>query len=142
MQYIIVSDKLKSEGRANKTLIYSETAGSMEKLAVLRAWAEVYIEAVSHEMRSKELDKHGSSSGGAGRDTESLLDLVKPELRELARLWIAILRDHALLSLSSGVCNCHCMQYNENRIKQHTMDFGDNTLNNLAAQYRYNMCIV
>ena len=106
---IIVSDKLKSEGRANKTLIYSETAGSMEKLAVLRAWAEVYIEAVSHELRSKELEKHGSSSGGAGRDTESLLDLVKPELRELARLWIAILRDHALLSLSSGGCNCHCM---------------------------------
>ena len=110
---------------------------------MLRAWAEVYIEAVSHDMRSKELDKRGSSSGGAGRDTESLLDLVKPELRELARLWIAILRDHALLSLSSGECNCHCMQYNGNRIRQHTKDFDDNTLQNLAAPYRYNnMCIV
>lgn len=108
ISYILVcvytTDKLKSEGRANKTLIYSETAGSMEKLAVLRAWAEVYIEAVSHELRSssnkdtsQQQDRRSSS-----RDTESLLDLVKPELRELARLWIAILRDHALLSLSSG----------------------------------------
>ncbi|XP_067939352.1 HEAT repeat-containing protein 5B-like isoform X2 [Watersipora subatra] len=87
-------DKLKSDGRANKQLIYSETAGAMEKLAVLRAWAEVYIEAVSREKRKP------TPAG-----TESLLDLVNPELRSLARLWIAILRDQALLSLSSEYQN-------------------------------------
>ena len=41
LHYISIVDKLKSDGRANKQLIYSETAGAMEKLAVLRAWAEV-----------------------------------------------------------------------------------------------------
>ena len=42
---LCVVDKLKSDGRANKQLIYSETAGAMEKLAVLRAWAEVSVMA-------------------------------------------------------------------------------------------------
>lgn len=84
-------DKLRSDGRANKQLIYSESASSMEKLAVLRAWAEVYIEAINRE-RSKPTPP----------GSESLLDLVRPELRSLARLWLAILRDYALLSLSPG----------------------------------------
>lgn len=53
---------------------------------------KVYIEAVSREKRKP------TPSG-----TESLLDLVYPELRSLARLWIAILRDYALLSLSQGI---------------------------------------
>ena len=38
----LIIDKLKTDGRANKKLVFSETAESMEKLAVLRAWAEVF----------------------------------------------------------------------------------------------------
>lgn len=33
---------------------------------------------------------------------EILLDLVKPELPSLSQNWLAALRDHAILSLSSG----------------------------------------
>ena len=41
-------------------------------------------------------EEFGSSSG------ESLLSLVQPEMKTLSRLWLAALKDHALLSLPPG----------------------------------------
>nr|XP_034323943.1 HEAT repeat-containing protein 5B-like [Crassostrea gigas] len=70
----------------------------MEKLAVLGAWAEVYIVAVEREHGKetkppREEDDYGESS------RESLLSLVQPELPTLSQNWLGALRDYAYLSL-------------------------------------------
>uniref|UniRef100_A0A7N6A0Z2 HEAT repeat-containing protein 5B n=1 Tax=Anabas testudineus TaxID=64144 RepID=A0A7N6A0Z2_ANATE len=71
-------DKVQA-GKGSSSQLYSESATTMEKLAVLKAWAEV---------RSKDLI----------RDDEEEEDLG-PELPSLSRLWLAMLRDYALLTL-------------------------------------------
>uniref|UniRef100_A0A671VJD6 HEAT repeat-containing protein 5B n=1 Tax=Sparus aurata TaxID=8175 RepID=A0A671VJD6_SPAAU len=73
-------DKVQA-GKGSSSQLYSESATTMEKLAVLKAWAEVYV--VSMKIK-KEAD---------------LITLVQPELPSLSRLWLAMLRDYALLTL-------------------------------------------
>uniref|UniRef100_A0A671S206 HEAT repeat-containing protein 5A n=1 Tax=Sinocyclocheilus anshuiensis TaxID=1608454 RepID=A0A671S206_9TELE len=68
-------------GREVSSQLYNESTFTMETLAVLKAWAEVYITAVQ---------------AGAG-----LLKLVQTDLATLSRLWLAALQDHALLTLPS-----------------------------------------
>uniref|UniRef100_A0A671MCK0 HEAT repeat-containing protein 5A n=1 Tax=Sinocyclocheilus anshuiensis TaxID=1608454 RepID=A0A671MCK0_9TELE len=68
-------------GRDVTSQLYNESTFTMETLAVLKAWAEVYITAVQ---------------AGAG-----LLKLVQTDLATLSRLWLAALQDHALLTLPS-----------------------------------------
>uniref|UniRef100_A0A673MVY8 HEAT repeat-containing protein 5A n=1 Tax=Sinocyclocheilus rhinocerous TaxID=307959 RepID=A0A673MVY8_9TELE len=68
-------------GREVSNQLYNESTFTMETLAVLKAWAEVYITAVQ---------------AGAG-----LLKLVQTDLATLSRLWLAALQDHALLTLPS-----------------------------------------
>lgn len=74
-------------------LIYSELSLTVEKLAVLRAWAEVYIVAQKSPVE-KCLKK--------GDNTESLLGLVQPELALLSHHWSVALKDYAYLSLPNG----------------------------------------
>ncbi|XP_060939458.1 HEAT repeat-containing protein 5A [Limanda limanda] len=87
--------------------LYNEATVTMETLAVLKAWAEVYIVAVQRSgqtegpggtadlsVSSAANDSLGSESGGAG-----LLKLVQSDLPTLSRLWLAALQDHALLTL-------------------------------------------
>ncbi|XP_028994426.1 HEAT repeat-containing protein 5A isoform X2 [Betta splendens] len=91
-------------GREATSLLYNEATATMETLAVLKAWAEVYIVAVHRSRpahgsgRSADLSgspaNHSSGSGGAG-----LLKLVQSELSTLSRLWLAALQDYSLLSL-------------------------------------------
>ncbi|XP_026160958.1 HEAT repeat-containing protein 5A, partial [Mastacembelus armatus] len=94
-------------GRDGSSQLYNEAAATMETLAVLKAWAEVYIVAVQ---RSRQKESHGRTpelsvpslandssapeSGGAG-----LLKLVQSDLSTLSRLWLAALQDYALLTL-------------------------------------------
>ncbi|XP_040916672.1 HEAT repeat-containing protein 5A isoform X2 [Toxotes jaculatrix] len=94
-------------GRDTSSQLYNEATATMETLAVLKAWAEVYIVAVQ---RSRQTDNPGrtadmsvsplvndssnSESGGAG-----LLNLVQSDLSILSRLWLAALQDYALLTL-------------------------------------------
>uniref|UniRef100_A0A7N9AK96 HEAT repeat-containing protein 5B n=1 Tax=Mastacembelus armatus TaxID=205130 RepID=A0A7N9AK96_9TELE len=73
-------DKVQA-GKGSSSQLYSESATTMEKLAVLKAWAEVYVVAMKIK---KEAD---------------LITLVQPELPSLSRLWLAMLRDYALLTL-------------------------------------------
>uniref|UniRef100_UPI0037E9B09A HEAT repeat-containing protein 5A n=1 Tax=Semicossyphus pulcher TaxID=241346 RepID=UPI0037E9B09A len=94
-------------GRDMPGQVYNEATTTMETLAVLKAWAEVYIVAVESS-RQKESpgrpadlsvsspanDSSGSESGGAG-----LLKLVQSDLSTLSRLWLAALQDYALLTL-------------------------------------------
>ncbi|XP_074548207.1 HEAT repeat-containing protein 5A isoform X2 [Halichoeres trimaculatus] len=90
-------------GRDTPCYLYNEATATMETLAVLKAWAEVYIVAVerSREKTASDLslssqanDSSGSESGGAG-----LLKLVQSDLSTLSRLWLSALQDYALLTL-------------------------------------------
>ena len=99
---LLVSSLGKLKDGKHATPIYSESASTMEKLAVLKAWAEVYIVAVEKEKKHASTpDNNDRMNGYTGSSTggESLQSLVQPEMASLSRHWLAALKDHALLSL-------------------------------------------
>ncbi|XP_015248713.1 PREDICTED: HEAT repeat-containing protein 5B isoform X1 [Cyprinodon variegatus] len=101
-------DKVQS-GRSSSSQLYSESATTMEKLAVLKAWAEVYVVAmkIKKEAEAKpakpvgrgDEDEEEDDLGADVLPPDSLITLVQPELPSLSRLWLAMLRDYALLTL-------------------------------------------
>ncbi|KAF5902189.1 HEAT repeat-containing protein 5B isoform X1, partial [Clarias magur] len=103
-------DKVQA-GKGSSSQLYSESATTMEKLAVLKAWAEVYVVAMKlkkeaesrppRPARSDEDDDEDKDVGDEGDvlPADSLITLVQPELPCLSRLWLAALRDYALLTL-------------------------------------------
>ncbi|KAM3862626.1 HEAT repeat-containing protein 5B [Diretmus argenteus] len=101
-------DKVQA-GKGSSSQLYSESATTMEKLAVLKAWAEVYVVAmkIKKEAESKparpvrrgEDDEDEDDLGANVLPPDSLITLVQPELPSLSRLWLAMLRDYALLTL-------------------------------------------
>ena len=81
---------------------YNESASTLEKLAILKAWSEVYVVAMRQEKAV--MDKKLSKSNDEEEDEylgpqESLLQLVSPELTKLSLNWLSCLKDHALLTL-------------------------------------------
>lgn len=101
---LLVSSLAKLNSGKSQSQLYNESAVTMEKLAVLRAWAEVYIVAVEREKENEKFgqmklknceDEYGDNS------KESLLSLVKPELPTLSQNWYGALRDYGYLSLPS-----------------------------------------
>uniref|UniRef100_A0A6Q2XDC3 HEAT repeat-containing protein 5B n=1 Tax=Esox lucius TaxID=8010 RepID=A0A6Q2XDC3_ESOLU len=76
-------DKVQA-GKGSCSQLYSESATTMEKLSVLKAWAEVTTHTHTHTRLN---------------DRNHLILLVQPELPSLSRLWLAVLRDYALLTL-------------------------------------------
>uniref|UniRef100_A0A4W3GT71 HEAT repeat-containing protein 5A n=1 Tax=Callorhinchus milii TaxID=7868 RepID=A0A4W3GT71_CALMI len=96
-------------GKEALSQLYNESTSTMETLAVLKAWAEVYIVTVERqtmcEVRQKEKCKAivsaADSSGDSNPSGDSLLNLVQSELGVLSKLWLAVLQDYALLTLSS-----------------------------------------
>ncbi|XP_053475022.1 HEAT repeat-containing protein 5B isoform X1 [Ictalurus furcatus] len=103
-------DKVQA-GKGSSSQLYSESATTMEKLAVLKAWAEVYVVAMklkkeaesrpARPVRTSEDDDDEEDTGDEGDvlPADSLITLVQPELPCLSRLWLAALRDYALLTL-------------------------------------------
>ncbi|KAM4599656.1 HEAT repeat-containing protein 5B isoform 3-T3 [Fundulus diaphanus] len=101
-------DKVQS-GKSSSSQLYSESATTMEKLAVLKAWAEVYVVAmkIKKEAEGKpakpvergDEDEDEDVLGAGVLPPDSLITLVQPELPSLSRLWLAMLRDYALLTL-------------------------------------------
>ncbi|CAH2250081.1 HEAT repeat-containing 5B [Pelobates cultripes] len=100
-------DKVQT-GKGAPSPLYRESAMTMEKLAVLKAWAEVYVVAmnIKKEAENKptktvktndEDDDYYSTTDELPPD--SLITLVEPELPTLSRLWLAALKDYALLTL-------------------------------------------
>ncbi|KAJ8360050.1 hypothetical protein SKAU_G00165750 [Synaphobranchus kaupii] len=101
-------DKVQA-GKGSSSQLYSESANTMEKLAVLKAWAEVYV--VAMKIKKEAENRPAQPPRGAeddeddlGAETDvlppdSLITLVQPELPSLSRLWLAALRDYALLTL-------------------------------------------
>ncbi|XP_032821133.2 HEAT repeat-containing protein 5B isoform X4 [Petromyzon marinus] len=92
-------------GKGGACQLYSESSGTMERLAVLKAWAKVYIVAMKTQQdatakvsRDTEEEEEGSREVDQ-LSADSLLNLVQPEIPTLSRLWQAALQDHALLTL-------------------------------------------
>ncbi|XP_068183363.1 HEAT repeat-containing protein 5B isoform X2 [Antennarius striatus] len=101
-------DKVQT-GKGSSSQLYSESATTMEKLAVLKAWAEVYVVAMkikreaeskpAKPVRSADDDEDEEDLGSDVLPPDSLITLVQPELPSLSRLWLAMLQDYALLTL-------------------------------------------
>uniref|UniRef100_A0A8C3GB47 HEAT repeat-containing protein 5B n=1 Tax=Cyclopterus lumpus TaxID=8103 RepID=A0A8C3GB47_CYCLU len=86
-------DKVQA-GKGSSSQLYSESATTMEKLAVLKAWAEP-----AKPVRSVDDEEDDDDLGANVLPPDSLITLVQPELPALSRLWLAMLRDYALLTL-------------------------------------------
>uniref|UniRef100_A0A667ZSC3 HEAT repeat-containing protein 5B n=1 Tax=Myripristis murdjan TaxID=586833 RepID=A0A667ZSC3_9TELE len=84
-------DKVQA-GKGSSSQLYSESATTMEKLAVLKAWAEVRMKTL---LTPDDEDDLGTDV----LPPDSLITLVQPELPSLSRLWLAMLQDYALLTL-------------------------------------------
>lgn len=116
---LLVSSLSKLQMRTNSTQLYNENMATLEKLSILKAWAQVYIFAMIENGTApasiilkklslgaktiglrlvKEDDDDFGNYEGKG---ESLLSLVQPELENLTHHWLAALKDYALLSLPS-----------------------------------------
>ncbi|XP_075452758.1 HEAT repeat-containing protein 5B isoform X5 [Ascaphus truei] len=102
-------DKVQT-GKGASSPLYQESAMTMEKLAVLKAWAEVYVVAMTIKKEAeskpkkalKASDEEEEDYGSTGElPPESLITLVESELPTLSRLWLAALKDYALLTLPS-----------------------------------------
>uniref|UniRef100_A0A8C4ILK2 HEAT repeat-containing protein 5A n=1 Tax=Dicentrarchus labrax TaxID=13489 RepID=A0A8C4ILK2_DICLA len=98
-------DKVQA-GKGSSSQLYSESATTMEKLAVLKAWAEVRLQTLmraeskpAKPVRSADDDDDDDDLGAGVLPPDSLITLVQPELPSLSRLWLAMLRDYALLTL-------------------------------------------
>ncbi|XP_055412069.1 HEAT repeat-containing protein 5A isoform X2 [Bubalus kerabau] len=92
-------------GKEALSHLYNESASTMEILAVLKAWAEVYIIAVERHKNHRQSLKTPACSeesiGNGSISPDGLLDLVHADLGTLSRLWLAALQDFALLTLPS-----------------------------------------
>lgn len=101
---LLVSSLVKVQsGRDSNSHLYNEAATTMETLAVLKAWAQVYIVAVQRSRKRSDWSPDSSSVANDSAESESrgagLLRLVQSDLSTLSRLWLAALQDHAVLSL-------------------------------------------
>eukprot|EP00118_Oscarella_pearsei_P004846 m.21368 g.21368 ORF g.21368 m.21368 type:complete len:1962 (+) comp28164_c0_seq1:139-6024(+) len=93
IQQLLVTSlsKLNQKDTPSKKAVYNESTITMQGLAVLKAWAEIYIEA-------KE-DEENRGNGGKDSEGDHLIDIVRPELAHLSQHWFNALKDHAYLSL-------------------------------------------
>ncbi|XP_074065802.1 HEAT repeat-containing protein 5B isoform X1 [Macrotis lagotis] len=100
-------DKVQA-GKGSSSQLYRESATTMEKLAVLKAWAEVYVVAMNIKKEAETKPKRAIKTTDDEDDDygtidelppDSLITLVQPELPILSRLWLAALKDYALLTL-------------------------------------------
>ncbi|KAF8386081.1 soap-1 [Pristionchus pacificus] len=108
---LLVSSLSKLKHGSINTQLYSESAATLEKLAILKAWAEVYITAVEQKQEAEEESKRRGSGGRMNGNDDPysqsgggacLLSLVEPELADLVGYWLSALRDSALLALPSS----------------------------------------
>ncbi|XP_039598006.1 HEAT repeat-containing protein 5A isoform X3 [Polypterus senegalus] len=93
-------------GKDVQNQLYNESAFTMEALAVLKAWAEVYTVAVNSQtlMESPKKQLLKASSGSeehSNQSVDGLFSLVQADIATLSKLWLAALQDYALLTLPS-----------------------------------------
>ncbi|XP_064221838.1 HEAT repeat-containing protein 5A isoform X5 [Aotus nancymaae] len=103
---LLVSSLTKIQaGKEALSHLYNESASTMEILAVLKAWAEVYIITVQRHKNHRQALKTTTCLEDSIRygscSSDGLFDLVCSDLGTLSRLWLAALQDFALLTLPS-----------------------------------------
>ncbi|XP_061854900.1 HEAT repeat-containing protein 5A isoform X3 [Colius striatus] len=107
---LLVSSLVKVQaGKEAQSQQYNESTSTMEILAVLKAWAEVYIVAVEKQKNQTDAHNHCFKIANSGEESyrdgtssaSGLLDLVQADLGTLSKLWLAALQDFALLTLPS-----------------------------------------
>lgn len=105
---LLVSSLTKLQIKTNTTQLYNESLATLEKLSILKAWAEVYIVAMNGNGTAPAALELVTPTSTTNPDDEfgdfeckgeSLLTLVQPELISLSQHWLSALKDHALLSL-------------------------------------------
>lgn len=116
---LLVSSLNKLHSKSNSTQLFNESMATLEKLSILKAWAEVYIVAMvgngsapsssimkklttsvnSFTPTTNETSGEDEDFGDFESRGESLLSLVQPELGNLSKSWLDALKDHALLLL-------------------------------------------
>lgn len=94
---LLVSSLNKLKHGSINVQLYSESAATLEKLSILKAWAEVYVTAIEQDrMKNENVEARDHYDyNGSG----SLLSLVEPEANSLIAYWLAMLNDSALLAL-------------------------------------------
>ncbi|XP_059505188.1 HEAT repeat-containing protein 5A isoform X2 [Stegostoma tigrinum] len=100
-------------GQEAQNKLYNESTSTMETLAVLKAWAEVYIVTMERQKvcapKQKQFLKAERSTAGGSKNAstiaEGLLNLVQLQLGTLSKLWLAVLQDYALLTLPPEYAN-------------------------------------
>ncbi|CAI5452193.1 unnamed protein product [Caenorhabditis angaria] len=92
---LLVSSLAKLRQGSVNVQLYSESAATLEKLSILKAWAEVYVTAVEQDQQKNEVNNEHYEYNGP----VSLLSLVEPETNSLIVYWLAALNDAALLAL-------------------------------------------
>ncbi|TRZ25165.1 hypothetical protein HGM15179_001973 [Zosterops borbonicus] len=92
-------DKVQA-GKGSSSQLYRESATTMEKLAVLKAWAEFGNILQCNSSLTPHTEEDEDDFGTVDElPPDSLITLVQPELPALSRLWLAALKDYALLTL-------------------------------------------
>ncbi|OXA59612.1 HEAT repeat-containing protein 5B isoform X2 [Folsomia candida] len=76
---------------------FNESANTLEKLSILKAWALVFIAAIENGLSTG--DSLSDMLRGDAKLKNHLLKLVHPEVETLAPLWLSALRDRALIEL-------------------------------------------
>lgn len=76
---------------------YSESAYTLETLAVLKAWAQIYIMTYKHDKEIKLLANQNED--GYNGNYGNLLDVVIKDMKLLVKHWIGVARDYVLLTL-------------------------------------------
>ena len=87
--------------RGSNSNCYNESASTLEKLSILKAWAEVYIVSMDSNINScKDEFKYDEDFGDSNSDEDSLkpeeatnlTGLVAAELPSLSKHWLAALK--------------------------------------------------
>lgn len=103
---LLVSSLNKLQNKNDTNQLYNESLSTLEKLSILKAWAEVYIVAMKGNESAPRIELLSTTNNNNEFTDfeyrgESLLTLVQPELVSLSQYWLSALKDYALLSLPS-----------------------------------------
>ena len=104
--YTLLVTSLAKLKKGASSSCYNESASTLEKLSILKAWAEVYIVSMDAEHLGKDKEAEGSGdedfgdfnspdSGPPSEEREeitSLTGLVAAELPSLSKHWLAALK--------------------------------------------------
>ena len=91
-QLLVTSLSKVQRSKSSDNSVFSEICATSERLAVLKAWADMYFVALG----MKENEANSS-------DCSSLLDLVIPELSGLYRMWIEALKEYGLACSNGNI---------------------------------------